>query len=386
MGLLASKAIIGLIEGPSKRAIALDPVQYLPFEISSQIFMHCLSTRQEPGVLAAPMLLMNICNSWSNVALAAPALWASIYVELPRGDGFSALFATWLQRARYVPLSITLLGRAQDGISSVIRRHAEQIQDLWVWDLDLLAGVDSLSALKTLRIGDENAYHLPFELDDIIAVLCLAPNLVECTFDNYRYDETSADTLVLPFLKLLNLGECDTNYANYSYDAMLKCLTLPALETLQLPLIETDSADLVSFLQRSSPPLQRLSVRGTETNWTTDMGACFSLMPALTHLEFWQPDSAPGPADTFLAVFADPAQLSALRSVRFVSFVPQRAWYKALSICLLARRPQLAVCEVFWRSDFTWNLEMDADVQAVLRRLVADGVRIHVGTRGRNYL
>jgi hypothetical protein len=49
-------------------------------------------------------------------------------------------------------------------------------------------------------------------------------------------------------------------------------------------------------------------------------------MLALTHLEFWQPDSAPGPADTFLTDLADLAQLPALCSIRFVSFAPRRAW------------------------------------------------------------
>jgi hypothetical protein len=86
-------------------------------------------------------------------------------------------------------------------------------------------------------------------------------------------------------------------------------------------------------LQHSSPPLQRLSVHGVESSWTTDMDAYFRLMSALTHLEFRQLD-APGPADTFLA---DLVELLALRSIRFVLFAPRRARCKVLLGCLSAR-------------------------------------------------
>ncbi|KAJ7628084.1 hypothetical protein B0H17DRAFT_1285360, partial [Mycena rosella] len=55
-----------------------DPVARLPLEISSEIFIQCLSTRPRPGALHAPMILANICTIWTDIALSTPSLWAAI--------------------------------------------------------------------------------------------------------------------------------------------------------------------------------------------------------------------------------------------------------------------------------------------------------------------
>ncbi|KAJ7774949.1 hypothetical protein B0H16DRAFT_1408086, partial [Mycena metata] len=54
-----------------------DPVARLPLEISSEIFLQCLSLSPRPPAdpRVAPMLLLNICNAWTNIALSNPALW-----------------------------------------------------------------------------------------------------------------------------------------------------------------------------------------------------------------------------------------------------------------------------------------------------------------------
>ncbi|KAJ7366809.1 hypothetical protein DFH08DRAFT_663894, partial [Mycena albidolilacea] len=61
-----------------------DPVERLPFDISSEIFLQCLPSSKysestvfppKPRPLTAPMLLLNICNAWTGVALSTPALW-----------------------------------------------------------------------------------------------------------------------------------------------------------------------------------------------------------------------------------------------------------------------------------------------------------------------
>ncbi|KAJ7851546.1 hypothetical protein B0H13DRAFT_1643911, partial [Mycena leptocephala] len=62
---------------------ALDPVARLPFEISSEIFLQSLPDFVEPGAHHAPMLLLIICNTWTNVVLSTPALWASIHIAFP---------------------------------------------------------------------------------------------------------------------------------------------------------------------------------------------------------------------------------------------------------------------------------------------------------------
>ncbi|KAJ7439112.1 hypothetical protein FB451DRAFT_979873, partial [Mycena latifolia] len=53
-----------------------DPMTRLPIELSSEIFMRCLSTPiHNPRQSSAPLLLLNICNSWTNIAVSTAALW-----------------------------------------------------------------------------------------------------------------------------------------------------------------------------------------------------------------------------------------------------------------------------------------------------------------------
>ncbi|KAJ7896395.1 hypothetical protein B0H14DRAFT_2430988, partial [Mycena olivaceomarginata] len=59
-----------------------DPMARLPLEISSEIFLECLASsgcgtgsRPELGALRLPMLLLNICHAWTDIALATPSLW-----------------------------------------------------------------------------------------------------------------------------------------------------------------------------------------------------------------------------------------------------------------------------------------------------------------------
>jgi hypothetical protein len=61
----------------------LDPVALLPLEISSEIFLETLAPFPEPGALRGPMLLLGICNAWTDIALATPALWNTIHIVFP---------------------------------------------------------------------------------------------------------------------------------------------------------------------------------------------------------------------------------------------------------------------------------------------------------------
>ncbi|KAJ7449978.1 hypothetical protein B0H11DRAFT_1822235 [Mycena galericulata] len=50
-----------------------DPVARLPLEVSSEIFTQCLPVLAEHGAHNIPMLLLNICNAWTYIALSTPA-------------------------------------------------------------------------------------------------------------------------------------------------------------------------------------------------------------------------------------------------------------------------------------------------------------------------
>jgi hypothetical protein len=54
----------------------IDPVARLrlPVEISSEIFIQSLPPFPQPGAIHIPMLLLNIYNTWRNIALSTPSL------------------------------------------------------------------------------------------------------------------------------------------------------------------------------------------------------------------------------------------------------------------------------------------------------------------------
>ncbi|KAJ7046940.1 hypothetical protein C8F04DRAFT_938210, partial [Mycena alexandri] len=63
-----------------------DPIARLPLEISSEIFLQCVPSYPQPDVCAAPMLLLNICDAWTNIALSTPAIWAALVFDNPCGE------------------------------------------------------------------------------------------------------------------------------------------------------------------------------------------------------------------------------------------------------------------------------------------------------------
>ncbi|KAJ6525085.1 hypothetical protein DFH09DRAFT_996339, partial [Mycena vulgaris] len=168
-----------------------DPMARFPFEISSEIFTLCLPSRPQPGAHHIPMLFLNICNSWAQIAASTPALWKSIHVEFPRPGGFSQVLEAWLERARNKPLTMSLHGSIDDGVATVIRQHTEQLQSLEIYadvprqGLGRATRIGPFPSLQTLVIGtlpDVDALGVRFSKHEILELLRCAPNLVECTF------------------------------------------------------------------------------------------------------------------------------------------------------------------------------------------------------------
>ncbi|KAJ7068769.1 hypothetical protein C8F01DRAFT_963465, partial [Mycena amicta] len=62
------------------------PVLTLPPEILSEIFLHCLLEPDQPVPKLnperprAPLLLLQICRTWRNVAIGTPRLWQRLSV------------------------------------------------------------------------------------------------------------------------------------------------------------------------------------------------------------------------------------------------------------------------------------------------------------------
>ncbi|KAJ7854280.1 hypothetical protein B0H14DRAFT_2444071, partial [Mycena olivaceomarginata] len=93
----------------------LDPFARLPLEISSDIFLRSLPLFPKPGDPDVPILQLNICNAWTDIALSTPSLWATIHITFqssrfpsPSTQCLKTLVPIWLRRAHNRPLSISL--------------------------------------------------------------------------------------------------------------------------------------------------------------------------------------------------------------------------------------------------------------------------------------
>jgi hypothetical protein len=138
----------------------LDPVARLPLKISSEIFLQSLPAVAELRGSHAPMLLLNICNTWTNIALSTLALWMAINIIFPCAKGFHKVLPNCLQRAGIHPLLISLRGQYCDrGITSAIWRRSQQLKHLDIWGAGIdLVGRTSLWSLPlletlTIRVG-----------------------------------------------------------------------------------------------------------------------------------------------------------------------------------------------------------------------------------------
>ncbi|KAJ7649943.1 hypothetical protein FB45DRAFT_858878 [Roridomyces roridus] len=111
-----------------------DPFGRLPLEISSEIFLQCLSPpsnfHPRPHAHLPPLLFLGICHSWTNIALSTPALWTSIGIVFPRAEGFEDLLETRLLRAGSCPLRISLGGVFDSRVARPILHHSAQLERL----------------------------------------------------------------------------------------------------------------------------------------------------------------------------------------------------------------------------------------------------------------
>ncbi|KAJ7068783.1 hypothetical protein C8F01DRAFT_1119273 [Mycena amicta] len=96
--------------------VAVFPVNNLPPEILSEIFVYCLEAltpvESVPSFNAkrptAPLLLTQICRTWRNIALSTPKLWRCLSVCINPHLHATRVLETWAARARACPLDVAL--------------------------------------------------------------------------------------------------------------------------------------------------------------------------------------------------------------------------------------------------------------------------------------
>ncbi|KAJ7283338.1 hypothetical protein C8J57DRAFT_733010 [Mycena rebaudengoi] len=256
----------------------LDPIARLPVEISSEIFVRCLpdSDYLHPSPTTAPLLLLHICTAWANIARSTPALWDTIHVDSPCAEGFERLFGLYLARAKSRGLAVTL-GDCTDDMFALLCAQLETYRTQQPGSANTVLPATSvhLRALRCSPSGD-------ICLLGVLRMLRAAPRLVECTLINGYLNDPCADSVTLPCLQSLSLGE--DPYVSDIH--ILKYLSLPALRHLTILDLNTaqDEVLLMSFLTRLEAPLQSLRVDVSDWQPVPDYTRLVNLVPTLTCL------------------------------------------------------------------------------------------------------
>jgi hypothetical protein len=106
-----------------------DPLAGLPLELSSEIFVQCLPQygyHVSPDARIAPMLFLQVCNAWAEIALSTPKLWTAICLPFPSAQ----ILDVWLQRARNFPSSVHLFKRLDYDVARTLVRFSSQLKHL----------------------------------------------------------------------------------------------------------------------------------------------------------------------------------------------------------------------------------------------------------------
>ncbi|KAF7361460.1 hypothetical protein MSAN_01179100 [Mycena sanguinolenta] len=268
----------------------LDPIARLPWEISSEIFLQSLPPfPAEHGARHVPMLLLNICNTWSAIALSTPALWTAFHIDLPCTRRLKELLLVWLQRASNRLLSISLHVErdfVHRDIVAIIWRHGQQLKHLELLERASEDGGDTienmvpgpLPSLETLTMRGGT-----FCIDYTLELLQLAPNLIEyLVYTTELLFNAPVEKVVHPNLRRLIVG-APGRYPRGRQE-LLQYLSLPRLEALSIGM--THGA-LLGFLQESSPPLLELTLGDVFHTKFDELVECLRLVPDLERLEMW---------------------------------------------------------------------------------------------------
>ncbi|KAJ7088400.1 hypothetical protein B0H15DRAFT_289904 [Mycena belliarum] len=332
-----------------------DPVARLPFELSSDIFIRCLPSSPTARPQEAPMLLLNICSAWKHIALDTPALWTCILIDHICTKEY---VEGWATRAQGHPLSVVIRGTLDEGLVSVVQQYTEELRSL---ELQIcgdeyaspafITSLGPLPSLEALTICNRDGRYLIVGHSYVLAALRLAPNLTACTFldlETHLDTDTPVDTLVLRRLRSLEFNdECQAL-------RILEHLSLPALEALSLPMLVKVSPDshLMSFLHRSSPPLQKLNIGYDEESDYTAMEDLLRLLPGLTQLELnWSyNDYLPSLFTTLTK--SRSTFLPLLQHLKITNYTLSTAAGEVIHRALSARRTQLKSFELITTQAF----------------------------------
>ncbi|KAK7028367.1 F-box domain-containing protein [Favolaschia claudopus] len=382
----------------------LDPVACLPLELSSEIFLQCLDPVPQVGAHCTPMLFLNVCHAWSDIALSTPLLWASIGIFFPRAPNFQTLLRLWLRRANDYPLSISLTGLFDYAVVSDIWEHSAQIThlDICLDDSDRdededsdqeyypeyelwhpeATGPELLPSLKTLtiRAGAGECRSLSLSSAHLHRLLNLSPNLIECVFRDVISVGDAQELLLLPSLRRLEFKQ--SSECPYLEDGFLKSLSLPGLQVLSASFSALHDWEILEFLERSSPPLREFCL-GRLMKLAT-LEKCLQLLPDLSHFEIrWRDLSE---VQELLLMLSNSYSLISrihtfvvdVDTFRIIDKDFSAALWRDLSALLTTRRTHLHQFHIIFPLPLSYShmLPIPPDTHRVFKELVATGTDV----------
>ncbi|KAJ7482801.1 hypothetical protein B0H11DRAFT_2279910 [Mycena galericulata] len=402
----------------------LDPMSRLPLEISSYIMLRCLPTSPTANPDAAPVVFLNICRAWSNIALATPSLWTTMGMDTTMSDDYGRLMGLWVARAGTHPLTLSLCGSIYNETAAL-----QTFLELYLWDrvqtlsvyfpsgnhLGELRVRGPFPNLHSLTIGrDEDDAVRVDECDNdtryysrnasvCIQMLSAAPNLVECTLNGIYFDSAFAPSrspsraVIHSNIKALYLGGWGWESDIFSSSAyMLLYLTLPSLEHLTISVFDIEFGDFLAFLTRSAPPLRflRMSVPSKYVEGDAPMERILRLTRRITdlNLSYWAHWIGDDITSVLRAInsplLPDLRNLTIhFRSSRYVEPPP----YEEVLGALTGRHTHspMQAFKLMWDEDedaaiVSW--EPSPDVIIGFRKLEEDGMQIYIGTLTQNFI
>ncbi|KAJ7777135.1 hypothetical protein B0H16DRAFT_948840 [Mycena metata] len=295
-----------------RREVMAYPILILPNELTSEIFINCLSPgRVMPTPLAPPLLLAQVCSQWRAIALALPELWSRVR---PRrlSPNTVQLLNLWLHRAGTLPISIGL--SSQSPLPHTLPSWAALHSNKWehvslvLRDIDLaqFATWIKVAALKTLVIGPSERTRgpIPFvrgfkmapHLHEVTLLRELRPSNIDLPWDQLTtlnatglaVPDASIAQFPSPRLRHPNLRQLILQYGTDHID-LLQQLELPSLTRIQLSL-ESGVENVTRFLEFAAqcPNIQHMSVEAASLS-PAEFIQCLTATPAVTMLEFHAP-------------------------------------------------------------------------------------------------
>ncbi|KAJ7194308.1 hypothetical protein GGX14DRAFT_404765 [Mycena pura] len=232
------------------------PVLTLPTEITAEIFLHAVSAMRQEYHLLQPyyglLRLASVCQTWRAVTLSTCALWNNIAIlDCDRIRDAGELLAACLPRAGSLPLDLEIWFpvdfSSTETIMSTLSLYASQWRRVHLSSPEIESGLifpihkfpSSLPLLErftlsNFRVLDNDnsvsslSSRTPATTAQLLAFLPHAPNL------EYLWIGFSAEPFVAPPSGIILLPRLHTFKCRDLPAMVFQCLTLPALERLQL--------------------------------------------------------------------------------------------------------------------------------------------------------